>query len=268
VRERAGFRHDGIRAGYVRRAAMFRNRFIPLAAVLTALALPASASADAGAITAVQKVDDSTATATFTASSTFCGANGYCGFFAYARAVPASEPCAVGAGRAVWVSDDVATASGTQTGTDTFPLLDAAPLRLCLFLFQAGDREYAVAETVFDPNVAPAGAAPPSTVPAGSAPLIAAAVPRTSTSSSRRARTLSARTARSQVARALRARYGRAYRSGRSRKTTCRRRSRTVMRCSVSWRYRARRYRGTVTVTSRVNGTFSRRISVRRSRAR
>jgi hypothetical protein len=242
-------------------------RLVPLAATVAALALPAAASADAGSITAVQKVDDSTARATFTATSTFCGTNGYCGFFSYARAVPASEPCAVGAGRAVWVSDDVATEAGTQTGTDTFTLLDASPLRLCLFLFQAGDREYAVAETVFDPSAGAAGAAPPSTVPAGSAPLIAAAAPRTS-SSSRRARTLSARTARSQAARALRARYGRAYRSGRSRRTTCRRTSRTVMRCSVSWRYRTQRYRGTVTVTSRVNGTFSRRIAVRRSRTR
>jgi hypothetical protein len=245
---------------------MPRNRLIPLAAVLAALAVPAAAHADAGAITDVQKVDESTARATFSATSTFCGANGYCGFFAYARAVPASEPCAVGAGRAVWVSDDVATVAGTQTGTDTFPLVDAAPLRLCLFLFQAGDREYAVAETVFDPGAGPAGQAPPSSVPAGSAPLIAAAAP--SRATTRRARTLSARTARSEVGKALRARYGRAYRSGRSRKTTCRRRSATVMRCSVSWRYRARRYRGTVTVTSTASGRFTRKIAVRRSRAR
>jgi hypothetical protein len=242
---------------------MPRNRLLPLAAVLAALAVPAAAHADAGAITDVQKVDDSTARATFSATSTFCGANGYCGFFAYARAVPASEPCAVGAGRAVWVSDDVATVAGTQTGTDTFPLVDAAPLRLCLFLFQAGDREYAVAETVFDPGAGPAGAAPPSSVPAASAPLIAAAAPR---SASRRARTLSARTARSEAAKALRARYGRAYRSGKARKTTCRRRSATVMRCAVAWRYRTRRYRGTVTVTSTASGKFTRRISVRRVR--
>jgi hypothetical protein len=243
---------------------MLRNRLLPLAAVLAALAVPAAAHADAGAITAVQKVDDSTARATFSATSTFCGANGYCGFFAYARAVPASEPCAVGAGRAVWVSDDVATVAGTQTGTDTFPLVDAAPLRLCLFLFQAGDREYAVAETVFDPAAGSAGQAPPSSVPAGSAPLIAAAAP----SRAATRRTLSARTARSEVAKALRARYGRAYRSGRSRKTTCRRRSATVMRCSVSWRYGARRYRGTVTVTSTASGRFTRKIAVRRTRAR
>jgi hypothetical protein len=239
---------------------MSPSRLVSLAAIVTALALPASASADAGSITAVQKVDESTATATFSATSTFCGANGYCGFFAYARAVPAAEPCAVGAGRAIWVSDEVATESGTQGGTDTFPLLDAAPLRLCLFLFQAGDREYPVAETVFDPGAGASGSAPPSAPPAASAPLIAAA--------NRRARTLSARTARSEVAKALRARYGRAYRSGRSRRTTCRRRSATVMRCAVSWRYRNQRYRGTVTVTSTASGKFSRRISVRRSRVR
>jgi hypothetical protein len=242
-------------------------RLTPLLALLVALALPASASADAGSITAVQKLDDTTARATFTATSSFCGANGYCGFFSYARAVPASEPCAVGSGRAVWVSDDVATAAGTQTGTETFPLTDAAPVRLCLFLFQAGDREYAVAETVFDPA---AGTAPPSTVPPGSAAQVASGTPRPGslTAATRRARTLSLKTARSEAARALRARYGRAYRSGKARKTSCRRRSRTVMRCSVAWRYKNRRYRGTVTLTSTVSGKVSRKLSVRRSRLR
>jgi hypothetical protein len=244
-------------------------RLTSLLALLVALAVPASASADAGSITAVQKLDDSTARATFTATSTFCGTNGYCGFFSYARAVPASEPCAVGSGRAVWVSDDVATAAGTLTGTETFPLVDASPVRLCLFLFQAGDREYAVAETVFDPAAGPTGAAPPSTVPPGSAAQVASGTPRPSlTAATRRARTLSLKTARSEAAKALRAKYGRAYRSGKARKTSCKRRSRTVMRCSVSWRYKTRRYRGTVTLTSTVSGKVSRKLSVRRTRLR
>ena len=240
-------------------------RITALLALLAALAVPASAAADSGSITNVTKLDDATARATFSGTSTFCGSNGYCGFFTYARAVPATQPCAVGQGRAIWVSDDVATVSGTLSGTEAFPLVDSSPLRLCLFLYQANDREWAVAETVFDPA---AGTAPPSTVPPQSAALASGTARRPNTTAPRRARTLSLKTARSELAKALRAKYGRAYRSGKAKKATCTRRSRTVMRCAVSWRYENRRYRGTVTLTSTVSGKVTRKLSVRRSTVR
>ena len=240
-------------------------RLTALLATLAALAVPASAAADSGSITNVTKLDDATARATFSATSTFCGSNGYCGFFAYARAVPATQPCAVGQGRAIWVSDDVATTSGTLGGTEAFPLENASPLRLCLFLYQANDREYPVAETVFDPA---AGTAPASTVPPQSAAQVASGTAPRTTPAARRAKTLSLKTARAELAKALRAKYGRAYRSGTSRKATCTRRSRTVMRCAVSWRYKNRRYRGTVTLTSTVSGKVTRKLAVRRSTVR
>ena len=263
MRDRAGFAHPIDVPGYGRQAMSRSARpIIGLLAALAALALPASALADSGSITNVQRIDDGTAQATFTATSDYCGANGYCGFFAYARAVPAEQPCAVGSGRAIWVSDDVSTTSGTQTGTERFTLADNAPLRLCLFLFQAGDREYPVAETVFDPA---AGTAPASTVPAASVALVRAPAPGSGAAAAR-LRTLSLKTARSEAAKALRAKYGRAYRSGRSRRTTCRRASRTQFRCAVSWRYRTRRYRGTVTLTSTATSKVTRRIAVRRRR--
>jgi hypothetical protein len=227
------------------------------------LAAPGTALADSGAITDVRTIGAGRVTATFTATSDFCGASGYCGFFAYARLVPAAEACTVGRGRPIWVSDDVSAEAGTVRGTEVFTLDGRAPVRLCLFLFQADDREVPIAETVFDPA---AGApAPPSTAPSGGAVRQAPAAGRPSP---RRAAALTIRQAEAAAALALRDRYGRAYRRGRDQRRTCRRVSRTQLRCAVSWRFRARRYRGTVTVTSTVTRGRTMRIAVRRSRAR
>jgi hypothetical protein len=228
------------------------SRFAALGALLAGLAVPGTAWADSGSITNLQGVAPGQVRATFTATSTFCGASGYCGFFAYARMVTPEEACDVGAGRAVWVSDDVSEGTGTQSGTETFSVT-GGPVRLCLFVVQPEGREFPVAELMLDPNNLPAAAT--QTAPSVNQPVV------------RRARRLTLRQTRTRVNRALRTRYKRAYTRGTAKRRSCRRVSRTQLRCRVSWRYKRFRYRGTVRVTSTVSG-LRHRINVRRTRIR
>src|SRR5688572_3628740 len=88
-------------------------------AVLLALALPASASADSGSITNVQRLADGQMQATFSTSSTTCTDIGFCGWFPTATQVPVEAPCAYDANGLVYVGE-YQDASGTQTATDTF----------------------------------------------------------------------------------------------------------------------------------------------------
>jgi hypothetical protein len=76
---------------------------------------------------------------------------------------------------------------------------------------------------------------PPAPPPAASAPLLTKA------------------TASASARRALAKRYGRAYRRATRKRLTCGRTSRTVQRCTFSFRYR-KRYRGVVTVRSTPSG--------------
>jgi hypothetical protein len=232
-------------------------RLAALGAALAGLALPATASADAGSISDVRNLGGGRVSATFTATSDFCGASGYCGFFAYARLLSSVEACGVGRGRAIWVSDDVAPDAGTLRGTEVFTLDGTNPVRLCLFLYQADDREWAVAETIFDPAAA---TAPASTTPPGG--------PVRQVATARRAAALTLRQAQTAAATALARRYGRTYRQGSAKRRSCRRVSRTRLRCAVSWRHRRFRYRGTVTVTSTITRGRTTRIAVRRTRIR
>src|SRR3712207_9127666 len=96
------------------------------------LALPASASADSGAISNIKLVDADTVSADFNVASEYCGTSGYCGFFSYARIGAFDGACIHRVGRAIWVSDDIATSAGSQAGTATFDLTSSDPFKICL----------------------------------------------------------------------------------------------------------------------------------------
>ena len=251
--------------------AMTHRRLLPLLAVLAALLVPATASASSGSISGVGLAGPGTVAATFSVTSDYTGSSGYSGFFTYARVVPEDTPCAHGVGKAVWVSDDIAERAGTLKGSATFAM-PADPFRICLWVYQADDREFAIAQSVHDPaalRAVPAAAAAPAPAAQGSpAPAGAPTVAASRQSVARTARRLTANATRLRVARALATKYGASYRKGKAKKITCKRSSATKFRCAVSWRQGRNRYKGTVTVTSTVTRGVRSTVSVKRSRVR
>ena len=244
-------------------------RFLALCALVAGLALPASASADSGSISNVKLVDADTVSADFSVSSDYCGTSGYCGFFSYARIGAFDGACIHRVGRAVWVSDDIATSAGTQTGTATFDLTSSDPFKICLWVYQADDREWAIASTVIDPaSLSATPSNPPVTQATAPALPAGATQGAASRQVARRAARLRLASTRRGVARALRRKYGKAYTKGKAKKTSCKRSSGTKFRCAVSWRRGARRYKGSVVVTSTVARGVTYKVSVKRSKVK
>ena len=242
-------------------------RLLALCALVAGLALPSSALADSGSISNVKLVDADTVSADLSVSSEYCGTSGYCGFFSYARIGAFDGACINRVGRAIWVSDDIATTTGTQSGTATFDLLSGDPFKICLWVYQADDREWSVASSVIDPATLSARPSNPA-VTVAPAPALPAGARQGTAAQARRAARLRLAATRRGVARALRKKYGKAWTQGKGKKTSCKRSSATKFRCAVSWRRGARRYKGSVVVTSTVTKGVTYKVNVKRRRAR
>jgi hypothetical protein len=142
----------------------FRVSTIIISAVgAMALAVPALASADSGAISGIGMLGEDRVQATFTVTGDPCS-SGFCGFFGFARSVGPNDLCGPDAGRPVWVQQGgINTTSGTVTQTGNWPVLDRTPFKLCLYSSHGTAQNILVAEAPYDP---PEKAAAPPVVPA------------------------------------------------------------------------------------------------------
>ncbi len=213
----------------------------------------------------------------------------YCGYFPFVRTVPASEACSptgnMGSG---WVGPYYVPQDGPGTKAPTvtwmeFPSIASGPKRACLYV--STDSDILVAETTYTVPAAPpyTPSTPvvdfdcsdfvyqesaqvyllpgdPHRLDADNDGVACEELP----SSAPAVATLSLTEARSAARRHLRNRYA-SYRRGLGRRVVCSRSSLYAARCSVRWRYRGRRYTGTVTVRVVDADTLNIRSNVRRS---
>jgi len=213
----------------------------PRAAAYLALAwiaCPASASAAySGAITNVHRGPAETVVATYSSRFDVCLEDGFCGWYPHAYQVPAWQSCRPDSGHLTYVGD-LHFKPATERGTDEF---FPAPgrVRICLYVSGPDDRDYFLADYVYDPSGAPS---PPSTPPSGVGPLTVSQ-------------------ARSLVPGVLRRRYHRDF----TLKTLTRRcapLTPNVVRCEVEWRKHGR-HRGQVTLWNDRDGKLYTRVRVR-----
>lgn len=208
-----------------------------LIGLVVALALPATASANSGAITNVHPDDAGRVAATYSVTFDQCTSDGYCGFYTHAWEVPADQACSVDKRYLTFASTGTSDTSGTLTETQSFSPF-YTPTRICLYAYGAvaggtGSQEYYIADYVYPPPVEP----------------------------------MTIAEARSNVSEVLRQKYkGRFARSTLTR--ACSRLSSTRVRCRVAWHKKPYRYSGTVTMWNDESdpGSFVYRTSIRRKR--
>jgi hypothetical protein len=140
-----------------------RRSLLAAALAVAAFAIPASASADSGLISDL-RVEGGALLGTVAVSGEGCPKRSLvpCGWFGFVQAIPAAAPCDPGAGQPGWTGE-ARTDSRTENGTVIVPLDDAAPVRLCLFVYRPEAPDRLVFETVFDPpdELVAAAAQPP-----------------------------------------------------------------------------------------------------------
>jgi hypothetical protein len=189
-----------------------RAAIVVLIATLAFVAgAPAVASADSGSITSVLPVGDGQLQATFTSTSTTCTPEGFCGWYPVAAQVPAGRSCDKSS--LIYVGT-YQSASGTQTGTETF-YIDSDAVRLCLYISGPDYVDRLVAQYDYSPPTPPP---------------------------------LKVREARALLPSILRDEYDSRFTHRKHFKRSCYRYSTQKVRCTVRWDSGKWRYRGAVTM--------------------
>ena len=144
-----------------------RRSLLAVALGAAALAAPASALADSGSISDL-RVEGGNLVGTVAVEGKGCPKRSLvpCGWFGFVQAMPVAAPCDPGSGQPGWTGEAWMD-SRTETGTLVVVLDDAAPVRLCVFVYRPEAPDRLVFETVFDPPdelvlpASPAAASPP-----------------------------------------------------------------------------------------------------------
>lgn len=183
-----------------------------------AAVIPASASADSATLVSAQRVTDTQYNANFSVTYDSCPpAESYCGWFPVAHWVNASTACPAArpANQYVWVGSNQ-DAMGSQGGGDTFSApLGTGAVNFCVYIY-AGGAYTLVASLPW------AGAANPAA--------------------------LSSRQAVKHTKTVLNKRLGKRFKKGKSKRVSCRKVNETERKCSVSFKYKGKKYKGTTTV--------------------
>lgn len=183
-----------------------------------AAVIPASASASGATLVSAQRITDTQFSANFTATYDSCPPGEiYCGWFPVAHWVNAGTACPSERPNVqyVWVGDNV-DSMGTQSGGNTFsaPATTGA-VNFCVYIYAQG--VYTLA----------------ASLPWAGAPNPAA---------------LSSKDAIKFTKVVLNKKLGKRFKKGKSKRVSCRSVNESERKCSVSFKYKGRKYRGTTTV--------------------
>jgi hypothetical protein len=195
------------------------------ACMAIAAVLPASASADSATLINAQRITDTQFGANFNVTFDTCEPGDvYCGWFPTAHWVNASTVCPSvrPTNQYVWVGNNQ-DAMGTQTGGGVFsaPATTGA-INFCVYVYYNGVDKLT------------------ATIPWGGAANPAA---------------LSSKQAITYTKTVLNKKLGKRFKKGKSKRVSCRSVNETERKCSVSFKYKGKKYKGTTTVRHYFIGT-------------